>query len=1715
MSKRTSVLTVIISSFLFLAAFFVFSYSRTVKADNKSVVLCYMNGNNKECFLPEKGTNLDSSGKMYDEAYISRFNIFEDRQNMAYVFHCRDGSNVYTFDGDPGYNIFPDYNSYGTVYYVSYRMSGDSEFGYSAEIEYSDMTRLFNNLNVDYSNDVFSVDLSSVRRYAILGDCSIEVQGIDPGDYYLSNEVLYVEKEGRVGWNDLVIVFRKSDGAEYYTWRVRKKIVPSLLSVTLDGTEITPDGLAITNGHHSFSIDVFQYNGCSSMELTVTDITNGKRLCDSVLLSGSLGTYSGTFDIDEVPVGHKLSYTLVLRYASGGERVFTDGNVKAVAGSYSFYIKPKHNLSSWEIKANDRVGSNGDRFSISFDSDIVVHSISSEIEGINLRNNVPETKTTASNKTETWYTNADRNSCSYYGTVTDVDSLRYLRIKQFIITFEDGKTDYYDDTYFYDKSPVIYPAFYADVLKCTCEENALSEDSKLEVKLDFGNYSIDPNCKVSPVFKITTFSKTSTGFPASWTKPITSEISSLDGNNQAIATIQLSDIDGFFQAGDDAEFYISISDPAGQTYNVKIESGYRFIGKFIVNSAELTTSNTSTYTDSNTTYHYTNRNDTLNLTFNSNHTVSSCTVYVGGTDYHFGASSIRSEGSGAYSVRLKNINFESGKPIKISRVSFNDIYSQKAEITENSIDFNNIIFMGDYDAVYNSRDFSKNSPRYLTSQGLITFILSSEKDDREIKITDFRMEYSNPDGQSKSVSLPVDSSMPFLQLITRTISMQTIIEEKEKYKDFSFDELDLSFYITVEDRSGLEAYIEINPSYCHYYDALDKCVELINIETPDDRSYVKNGDLLKFKFSSKHPLSDPDHKDNNGNYMLDGTLNGDKIVYLSRDQYNWEASYTIPDDNKLTDKGLLTLTAELFDQAHNQPYTLTTVDRNVYYYAPISINDLEFVSSNSHNSRLANNYDKVTISFKTDHILSSTKCVIGDKKFDLTCKAGEGYYGYEATGNIRDLKIDDNADIFFSLELSDAAGNTASISNGENTPNVRYYAPIAANDFKAQSNNGNGYLVAKNGDVITVSFNTTHPVGIVTATIAGKMLILSSTNSDRMHWSATFTVPDNIVPDSDMIEIKIRLGDDSGNNIFETGSKDIKYYDTLTVSDVSITTDNAKDSSKYAVDGNTVTVSFTTNHKINTTACSFELMSEKDMKVTEEALANGSYKYTYSRKISNGELNDQAGLTFAFSVTDNANNTPVVINENSPDTNNRITYFSPLEINTSIASDNANNSYAKNGDTITVTAAANHAATVVSASAFGRDMTVTGNGTASLTLVYPIPAAEKELKEGAVNTSVSFTDAAGNTYSSDKTDTGSVIYDRTKPKVIVGNVISGFTASDIAFDIRIEDDNIDKSKTGVEVNGKNNTIGNGLKENGTVYTMTVKNSVDGNITVVVTATDLAGNAATPFKTSVTVDKTNPKISTTTLYSSSNKIFKPGLVIADLFDIEEKNISNIKCTVSDGSSVTEWDVNTPLVTDGKKTITLVAVDKAGNSSGQLVLDVYIDGTAPDLIIKDTLTSKVLTAGTNEFDKSAVVSFELKNLSYDPDSPDKFKTLKIVKPDGSTVDLLADSTSQTGTYTYEFNDAGTYEVIVEATDDLGNTTGEIRYELVINGNVIDEPENGLTDEISEDKISADKNTKDNNSKSGISIPGLVAVISIAAVFVAALAAAIVYSVKKNRK
>ena len=67
-------------------------------------------------------------------------------------------------------------------------------------------------------------------------------------------------------------------------------------------------------------------------------------------------------------------------------------------------------------------------------------------------------------------------------------------------------------------------------------------------------------------------------------------------------------------------------------------------------------------------------------------------------------------------------------------------------------------------------------------------------------------------------------------------------------------------------------------------------------------------------------------------------------------------------------------------------------------------------------------------------------------------------------------------------------------------------APIKATITGFASNNRNSEKVARNGDIIQLTFTTTHPVKVSRLSIGGKELSGEAKSSDNMNWSIDYLV---------------------------------------------------------------------------------------------------------------------------------------------------------------------------------------------------------------------------------------------------------------------------------------------------------------------------------------------------------------------------------------------------------------------------------------------------------------------------------------------------------------------------------------------------------------------------------------------------------------------------------
>ncbi len=195
---------------------------------------------------------------------------------------------------------------------------------------------------------------------------------------------------------------------------------------------------------------------------------------------------------------------------------------------------------------------------------------------------------------------------------------------------------------------------------------------------------------------------------------------------------------------------------------------------------------------------------------------------------------------------------------------------------------------------------------------------------------------------------------------------------------------------------------------------------------------------------------------------------------------------------------------------------------------------------------------------------------------------------------------------------------------------------------------------------------------------------------------------------------------------------------------------------------------------------------------------------------------------------------------------------------------------------------------------------------------------------------------------------------------------------------------------------------------------------DGSHTVVINATDAAGNVGTTTGT-VVIDTVAP---TAPVVNPVND--------TDAITGTAESGSTVKVTFSDGTKATvvvdsdgKWSVLNPGLHDGDK-VTVVAQDPAGNTSSPT--EVFVDGVAPAVTLDDHLTNDSTPAlnGTVD-DPAAKVTVVVDGVSYP------------AMNNGDGTWTLSDNTLPTLT-------DGSHTIVVNATDAAGNV-GTITDNLVI--------------------------------------------------------------------
>jgi hypothetical protein len=280
----------------------------------------------------------------------------------------------------------------------------------------------------------------------------------------------------------------------------------------------------------------------------------------------------------------------------------------------------------------------------------------------------------------------------------------------------------------------------------------------------------------------------------------------------------------------------------------------------------------------------------------------------------------------------------------------------------------------------------------------------------------------------------------------------------------------------------------------------------------------------------------------------------------------------------------------------------------------------------------------------------------GNASADLTVNVG----GISLTGGTLKDSSGNNVD------LTVPAGNNL---GDNNTIVIDTIAPAAPVVTTFHSNNPNS-AYARSGNTITLAFTTAEPVNIMGVTIGSHIATVTDLGGS-INWQATYTL--NGSEANENVGYDIMIGDPAGNTNTASAAGGVTIDNTApgAPSVATFLSDNAN--TAYAKSGDIITLSFTTSEAVSLPTVT--IGSHAAMVVDMGAAMSWQATYT----VAAGDPLENAGYNIA--IQDTAGNT------SSANASGGVTIDTTAPLPPVVAayhSNNANTSYAKSGDTITL-----------------------------------------------------------------------------------------------------------------------------------------------------------------------------------------------------------------------------------------------------------------------------------------------------------------------------------------------------------------------------------------------------------------------------------------------
>ncbi|MBI2314517.1 S8 family serine peptidase [Candidatus Daviesbacteria bacterium] len=523
----------------------------------------------------------------------------------------------------------------------------------------------------------------------------------------------------------------------------------------------------------------------------------------------------------------------------------------------------------------------------------------------------------------------------------------------------------------------------------------------------------------------------------------------------------------------------------------------------------------------------------------------------------------------------------------------------------------------------------------------------------------------------------------------------------------------------------------------------------------------------------------------------------------------------------------------------------------------------------------------------------------------------------------------------------------------------------------------------------------------------------------------------------------------SGSAGSDTATKDVT---TPTLSAVSISSNNSN-SNALAKVGNMVTVSFTSNEAIQ-----IPIVAIAGNTASVSNTGDNNWRADY--QMANGDASGT--VLFTINFNDLAGNPGSEISTTGDNTSITFDKTNPgAPVISNVATDNKINNVEKAAIIVAGIAEANSSVTVTLTDSANTTKTNTGSANGSGNFSITIDGtAGTDLIDGTINTSVTATDAAGNT---SNPTTSNVTQDTAAPSAPTVNNISTDNKINNSEKAAIVVTGTAEANSLVSVtlsDGTNSKSGTQqLTGGGTNFSITIDGTaaapgalVDGSITPSVTATDAAGNVSSATSQPTAIQDI---VAPTGAFTINNAVAYTNLTGVTLnFSGVSSDVTQIQ--TADGDSVfgtnatysSSYSYTLPN-TQGTRTIQVKLIDGAGNISGIISDTIIFDSVNPvietyildnirispeaSVGIKDTTTLDLLFSEAVEADVDILNSTGTK-------IRDLYSSASVTNPTPKTWDGKNNSDA--------FVSEGIYTIRIIITDPAGNSITDTSKTVTVN-------------------------------------------------------------------